>query len=610
MSRPPSRNPQNNPSFKLPVHFGSANDAARLFQQGLVLLNASSLEQARETFGQVIKINPKHFDALYLLGMIAAQSKNYQLAVSFFDHAIKLNRNNSYFYCSRGSVYLEINQIELALINFRKAISLQPAYAEAYFHQGISLALQNQLTEALESINKAISIKPDYAEAYYNRGNVLNELKRLDEALSSYDKAIALKIDYTDAYNNRGSVLKELTHFDDALTSYNRAIELKNDYADAYLNRGIVLYHLKRFVEALASYDKAIEIKSNYAEAYLNRGNVLTELNFFNEAIESYNQTISLKPDYALAYWNKSLLHLLLQDFENGWELYEWRWKKADFTSPKRNFTQPLWLGVDSLENKTILLHAEQGLGDTIQFCRYAALVKNSGAKVLLEVPKSLMELLKDLEGVDHLLEQGMPLPDFDYQCPLLSLPVAFKTAVNSIPSPGPYLRGNVEKLAVWNQRLGDKSKPRIGLVWSGNIAHKNDRNRSLALADLVNYLPQEFEYVSLQKEVHDSDKEVLKSNSIKHFEEDLNDFSDTAALCDLMDIIISVDTSVAHLSGALGKLTWILLPFIPDWRWLLERDDSPWYRSVKLYRQAENRQWAQVLEGLARDLIELDTLK
>ena len=610
MPRTPLKTPQNDFSFKLPVKFGSVNDSVKLFHQGLGLLNQGNLTQAKNIFEQAVKINPKHLDAINFLGIIAAQTKNYQLAVGYFDSAIKLDRNNSYLYCSRGRVYLEINQIELALINFKKAISLQPSFAEAYCHQAIALALQKQLNEALDSIDKAISINPEYSEAFYNRGNMLKELNRLDEALLSYDKAIALQPDFAVAHNNKGNVLKELNRFEEALTSYDKAIELKSDYADAYLNRGIILNHLKQFVDALSSYGKAIETDRNYAEAYLNRGNVLTELNFFNEAFESYNHTISLKPNYAQAYWNKSLLHLLLQDFENGWELYEWRWKKPDFTSPQRNFTQPLWLGLDSLANKTILLHAEQGLGDTIQFCRYAALVKKSGAKVLLEVPKSLMELLKDLDGVDHLLEQGMPLPDFDYHCPLLSLPLAFKTVMNSIPSPRPYLRCNDGKLEIWNQRLGDKLKPRFGLVWSGNTAHKHDRNRSLALADLVNYLPKEFEYVSLQKEVRDSDKQVLASNSIKHFEDDLNDFSDTAALCDLMDIIISVDTSVAHLSGALGKLTWILLAFVPDWRWLLKRNDSPWYESVKLYRQSENREWAPVLEQLARDLTKLHGLK
>ena len=295
-----------------------------------------------------------------------------------------------------------------------------------------------------------------------------------------------------------------------------------------------------------------------------------------------------------------------LQDFENGWELYEWRWKRENFTSRKRNFSQPLWLGVESLANKTILLHAEQGLGDTIQFCRYIPLVKKLGARVLLEVPKPLMELLEDFEGVDELLEAGKKLPEFDYQCPLLSLPLSFKTELNAIPSPTPYLQSNAEKIMVWSQRLGAKSKHRIGLVWSGSTIHKNDSNRSLALADLINYLPQNFEYVSLQKEVRERDNEVLANSAIKNYSQQLIDFTDTAALCDLMDLVISVDTSVAHLAAALGKPTWILLPFISDWRWMLDREDSPWYESVKLYRQGEDREWEPVFERVARDLIEL----
>jgi ADP-heptose:LPS heptosyltransferase len=214
----------------------------------------------------------------------------------------------------------------------------------------------------------------------------------------------------------------------------------------------------------------------------------------------------------------------------------------------------------------------------------------------LFEVQKPLIELLKDLEGVDVLLEQGKQLPNFDYQCPLLSLPLAFKTELNSIPSPTPYLQSNAEKIMVWNQRLGEKSKPRIGLVWSGSTIHKNDHNRSLTLTDVLKHLPPNFEYVSLQKEVREGDKDALIKSTIKHFGDQLVDFTDTAALCDLMDIVISVDTSVAHLAGALGKTTWILLPYMPDWRWLLDRDDSPWYASVKLYRQGEDRQYAPVL--------------
>ena len=333
---------------------------------------------------------------------------------------------------------------------------------------------------------------------------------------------------------------------------------------------------------------------------------MLKELKQLDAALTSYDIAIELKRDYAEAYWNKSLALLLQGEFIKGFNEYEWRWKNENIKkiAGERSFTQPLWVGNESLANKTILLWSEQGLGDSIQFCRYAKLVKSLGAKVLLDVPKPLVALLDELEGVDLLIEKGKPLPNFDFQCPLMSLPLAFKTDLNSIPNPTDYLKNIAEKVEVWSKRVGEKSNPRIGLVWSGSTGHKNDHNRSLTLTDVIKHLPPNFEYVSLQKEVREADKDVLSNSAIKHYGDQLVDFADTAALCDLMDIVISVDTSVAHLAGALGKTTWILLPYVPDWRWLLDRDDSPWYASAKLYRQGEDRQYAPVLERIANDLM------
>jgi hypothetical protein len=299
-----------------------------------------------------------------------------------------------------------------------------------------------------------------------------------------------------------------------------------------------------------------------------------------------------------------SLLHLLLGNFKDGWQGYEWRWKKDSFTSHKRSFQQPLWLGIESLQNKTILLYAEQGLGDVIQFCRYTPLVAALGAKVILEVPTSLINLLSDLDGVSQIIAYGDELPEFDFQCPLLSLPLAFKTELHSIPPVSQYITSDREKVTKWQTKLGKKIKPRVGIVWSGSIVHQNDHNRSLTLSQLIPYLHYKMEYVCLQKELRDIDKELLAQHiEIKYFGDALEDFTDTAAICELMDVVISVDTSVAHISGALSKPTWVLLPYSPDWRWLLDRDDSPWYPSVKLYRQKEIGNWDSVLENIKGDL-------
>ena len=410
----------------------------------------------------------------------------------------------------------------------------------------------------------------------------------------------------TSTLTNLSAVLIKLEKFEKAHEIIVKAITLNPTDETLYLNQGNLFAKQKKdWPMALASYEKAIELKPTHAEAYNNRGSALKELKRLNEALQSYEKAIDIKSDYASAHLNKSHVLLLIGDLKEGFLEYEWRWKDKEGSeiSGKREFIQPLWLGNESLVGKTILLWSEQGLGDSIQFCRYAKLVKALGARVLIDVPKPLSTLLTGLEGVDFLIEKGKPLPEFDFHCPMMSLPLAFKTDFHSIPSSSPYLKSNVEKVEEWRRRLGGKSKPRIGLVWSGSTTHTNDQARSLKIAELIKYLPPDFEFVSLQKEVREVDQQPLHSSSIKHFGEKIIDFSDTAALCELMDLVISVDTSVAHVAGALGKVTWILLPYIPDWRWLLDTDVSPWYESVKLYRKSDTGDYSQVLDRVAKDL-------
>jgi hypothetical protein len=293
-------------------------------------------------------------------------------------------------------------------------------------------------------------------------------------------------------------------------------------------------------------------------------------------------------------------------DFENGWRSYEWRWKNArrlGIAEP-RNFTQPLWLGEEPIAGKRLLLYSEAGLGDTLQFCRYAALCAARGATVLLEVQARLVSLLAKLEGVSKVIATGDALPAFDYQCPLMSLPLAFKTTLDTIPATPKYLHSDKAKVARWRTLLGERSRPRIGLAWSGNPNNTIDLRRSIRLADWVVHLPSEFQYFCLQNQVREADKATLDSSPfILSFDDDSLDFVNTAALCECMDIVISVDTSLAHLSGALGQRTWVLLPFNPDWRWLLDRNDSPWYPTVKLYRQKAAGDWNEVFARVAADL-------
>jgi len=423
---------------------------------------------------------------------------------------------------------------------------------------------------AVRQIDRSLKVDSKNANALYNRGLALQGLKRLDEALASYDKALALKPDNADALNNRGNALKDLKRFEEALASHDKAVALKPDYAEVFNNRGLALQELKRFDEALLSFERAL----------------------------------TLQPDYADAHWNEALLRLVRGDFSRGWAKYQWRWKSESLGVSKRNFLQPLWLGAEAIDGTTILLHSEQGFGDTIQFCRYVPLVAARGARVILEVESPLHEIMTNLAGATQVISRGDALPDFDFQCPLPSLPLAFGTRLETIPAATAYLRAPDQTLKNWQARLGPKARPRIGLVWSGRPAHKNDQNRSISLRSLLPLLDIEATFVSLQKDVRSDDAAVLKErNDVLNFGDELKDFSNTAALILQLDLVISVDTSVAHLAGALGAPVWILLPYSPDWRWLLDRDDSPWYPSVRLFRQQQIGNWAGVIDQVKNEL-------
>ena len=586
-----------------------AKDASVLFHEGLALQQQGHLVQAAAHYAAILQVQPDQADALHMLGVIAIQEARPDQAADLIRKSLLANAGNASAHMNLGLALKALGQVDEALAAYARAVALRPDYAQAHNNAAVALQESGRWEDALASFDKAIECQPDYAQAHYNRGVLLQLQGRSDDALASYQMAIEIQPAFPDAFNNRGVVFQEIQRFDAALADFNQALALAPNYAQAWYNLAHTLAQLDRFEESLASYDKAIACAPLHAQAFNNRGLVLQALGQTELAIASYERAIQIAPDYADAYWNKSLELLLAGNFEQGWSFYEWRWKRDTFTSPKRNFAQQLWLGEVPLQGKTILLHAEQGLGDSIQFCRYAQLVKSRGARVLLEVPGTLVGLLASLEGVDLLIPKGATLPDFDYHCPLLSLPLALKTRVDSIPSHSAYLQSNASKRESWIYRLGGGTKARIGLVWSGNSLDKEDRHRSIPLAELLAYLPKGPTYVCLQKELRASDREALESSGIPFFGDALDDFSDTAALCDCMDLVISVDTSVAHLAGALGKPTWIVLPFAPDWRWMLHRQDSPWYPAAKLYRQERDRRWNPVLERLRDDLAEVFNL-
>lgn len=488
-----------------------------------------------------------------------------------------------------------------------KAIQLSPNDPHSYYIMGVVMCKFGSWVAGIECFDRVLVLNPTHLDALCDRGSAQLELKLFDSALESYQCASTINDKYAAAYFGCGNALSELKRSEEAVECFNKAINHNPSYYEAYINLGKIYHEEGSFENALKCFEKAISIESNNSLAHTNRSIQLKYLHRLDESLVSADVAISLKPDYYDAYWNRALTHLLMGHLQQGFRDYHYRWKTMHFQPIKRSFHQPIWLGEASLEGKTVFIFNEQGYGDSIQFCRYATLAKKAGAKVIYEVEDALLPLLATLDGVDRLIKVGEQLPKFDYYCPAMSLPIGFGTDINSVPSSIPYLRADEEKIRNWANKLGVKTRPRVGLCWSGSPTHKGDKQRSIPLAELLAYLPAGIDYISLQKQIRPSDTIALNQISeIRLFTEDLRDFSDTAALASTLDLIITVDTSAAHLAGALGLNTWVLLPHTPDWRWMLTRSDSPWYPTVKLYRQDHIGDWTSVLSKIGRDLTEL----
>jgi tetratricopeptide (TPR) repeat protein len=509
------------------------------------------------------------------------------------------NPDNAEALALLGALCLQRGDLDEALRLIVRSLEINPAQPVAHNNRGVVLQQLGKFDKAVESFDRAISLGADTPEIYYNRAAAQQALERYTEALADYDRALARRADYPFAYNNRGNVLRALGRGHEALKSYDQAIALKPDFADAHNNRGNVLRRLKHPEEALAAYARALEFRPDFAAAHYNRGVAMQDLNRPGEAIAAFDSAIALHPDYADAQWSKGTIKLLQGEFKHGWRLYEWRWKRPDYLAPRADFAQPLWHG-EPIEGKTVLLRAEQGYGDTIQFCRYAKLVAARGANVILQVQQPLRSLLSSLDGIQRVLAQGEGVPPFDYHCPLLSLPLVFGTDLDSIPADIPYLKPPADRLAHWQAALGESKKPRIGIAWAGSRKHLNDYHRSVVLLNLVPIFGADAEFFSLQKDLHPADKVLLAGlPQIANIGENFADFADAAAAIAQFDIIISVDTVIAHLAGALGKPVWIMLPFAPEWRWLQKRSDSPWYPTARLFRQPKFNDWPGAIEAV-----------
>jgi len=490
---------------------------------------------------------------------------------------------------------------------YRQILSYQPRHAEALYMLGMLAGQLGRNEVAVDLLGQAIAVRPNSADAHSDLSAALLALCQSDAAVSAARRAIALDPNLAEAYGNLGNALSQGAQLSDAIVAYRQAIALNPDLPQAHSNLGTVLRATGRLDEALAECSKAVALNGKLPEVHNNLANILKDLGRWDEAVAACRQAIGVEPQLAEAHFNLSLLLLMQGDFSRGWLEHEWRWRCPNFPSARCDFAQRQWDGSE-LAGRRILLHAEQGFGDTIQFVRYAPLVAARGGQVILACPPELHRLLNDLSGITGAIAFDAPLPPFDVHCPLLSLPLAFGTTLPSVPRAVPYLHGHAAELARWQRELAGDRHFKVGLVWAGKSTHANDRNRSLplsALAPLARISGVSF--YSLQKGAAAEQAKTPPAGMtlIDHTNE-LHDFADTAGLIAQLDLIISVDTAVVHLAGALGKPVWTLLPFVADWRWLLERSDSPWYPTMRLFRQPAVGDWSNVVEQVSVALADM----
>jgi tetratricopeptide (TPR) repeat protein len=486
----------------------------------------------------------------------------------------------------------------------RGILAVEPDHFDARHLLGLIYHQQGRNVEALQLVGALLKAAPRSAELLNNCGLILTALTQHQQALACFEEAFALNTGNLAALKNRAGALKRLRRLDDALAAYETVLALDADDIDALNESGGLFSALNRPEEALACYRRALTIAPGVAELHINKGTALVALNHHEDALESFSAAIAVDPQRAEAHYNQSLVRLRLGDFKNGWPQYEWRWKKFVGAGQGRFSGAPLWLGDAPLKDKTILLLAEQGLGDSIHFLRYAPLVAALGATVVLGVQSPLKTIAATVPGVALVVGEGDRLPPLDFHCPLLSLPLAFQTELATVPANVPYLRAPEERLAQWRERVPSNGRLRVGICWAGSAAHLNDRKRSIGLDRFASLLTVPgLDFVSVQKETSEAERALLRASGVVQLGPDCADFADTAAVLSLLDLVISVDTSVAHLAGAMGKAVALLLPFAPDFRWLVARTDSPWYPTMRLYRQPAIGDWETPLRRLREEL-------
>ncbi len=604
----------------------ASNTIAAQLAQAQQSYQSGNLAEAEVTYRQIVQQDPHQVEALFWLALLADQAGKIQDSINYYQQVLALQPNAAEAHGNLGSVLLKWGKGEEAIAHHRQALTLMPDNAKAHYNLAIALYEQKQDLEAIALYQQAIALQPNYANAHHNLGMAfyrqgkpeeaiacyrqaverepnhasahnslavsLYQQNKLDEAIEHYRQAIAIHPGYVNAHDNLGIALKQQGKLEDAATHFQQAIAFNPSYVNAYINLGNAMRELGRFNEAIAYCQESIRLQSTNADAHNTYGCVLVDLARFEDAIARFEDAVHLRPDFADAHLNMGIILLQIGEFRRGFEEYHWRWKTKQ--CPDLRYTQALWTG-ENLHGKVILLTAEQGFGDTIQFARYAPMVAARGGEVIIACQKPLLRLLSTVPGVSRCVDRDKDNIDIHTHAPLLELPYILGTTTDTIPANVPYL--SPPEHSTIRLEVPPDTRLKIGIVWATNPSNSTSGKRSCSLSHFLSLLEVPgIALYSLQKEQPATDRDLLQNTPrLQDLQDQLTDFADTACAIAQLDLIITVDTAVAHLAGALGKTTWTLLPHVADWRWMRDRDDNPWYPTMRLFRQNQPGDWDEL---------------
>lgn len=569
--------------------------------------SAGRLNDAAAFYKRILERDPGNAEALHLFGVLSLQQGHASAAVDLIGRAVARD-GRADWHNNLGEALRAVGRYEDAEASYHRAIALDPSNADAYSNLGAALEALGRLADAEQSYARAIAIDAGHAEARTNLANLLLAGYRTDDAIGHFRRAIASAPHLVAAHCGLGNALRRQTHHADAEAAYRRALAIDPNDTPSLSNLGIALNAQGRTAEALAAYERALAIDPSLAEVYVNIGTAHYEQGDMKKAWAATEKALAINPDLPRAHMNKALIHLVEGDYAQGWEEFRWRLRLPE--SRAGRFSRPLWDGGD-LAGKTILLHAEQGIGDNIMMLRYVPLLAARGAKVILDMPKTVRAVIGGLAGVTHVVADGEPLPPFDCHLPLMGLPGAFGTTLDTVPANIPYLSVDEEKVERWRARIGDEGF-RVGIVWQGSKSYGADRMRSIPLRQ---FLPLAdvpgVRLISLQQKIGLDQLAALPDAKIESFDGvDAEPFSDTPAILMSLDLVVTADSSIGHLAGALGRPVWVALAHMSDWRWQLARTDSPWYPKTRLFRQKTPGDWPGVFAQIAAALSEMQAAR